>query len=595
MKRTSYFSRLTLVALTLASTSCQDDIIGGGDKKATYPESVIAFSTDGNKTRADVKHTIVAPTNVVDLPTEEGVPALSLVETVTSLDDAYCDAVSGTRGTPVYTENFAAVYGGFYGTAYVVKGTTSSGSGSQSGGAGPAYVAADQFLTKAWFAKDDNGNYTHDYTDDGKRWPMDHQLFFFLETNRTDDPVSNLLYHQDGSFSFSYTSPTTPTKQEDILFTSKVLKMETKDTDNRLLFYHPLTGVKFKLGMVSDDNSGVKVTITNIAINGLVKSGKCVLTPNYTNANTTAGDNPSNKDGEAKTKSAACASWTPDTDARTAFFYSPDGTVVMGKDAAYEFPESFFDKTEGAYGTTADYNLNDKEYSNTFFFIPQTVAASNGTNGKNVIITYKVDFPDGTTLANQTTTIALNTTWKAGELHTYTLAFRHVHVSITDEVDGNEKTGLTTPNTGNAPEYQRIVLSANWVYSDKLYDEGDVIIEPYDLTTEEARGRFTNFPGTNWIEGADGFFYYKYPIEPGKAPNVPLFTKFTAPDPTITGTHLEMSISVQAVKFTASGTTDADKKAIFVSYWSDPNIKGTTNKVSDWLSTEADPAPTAAQ
>ena len=589
-----------MLAVALAAISCQDDIIGGGNTKATYPESVIAFSIDGNKTRADVKHTIVAPTNVVDLPTEEGMPALSLVETVTSLDDAYCDAVSGTRGTPVYTENFADVYGGFNGTAFEV--IENSTSGTSTAGSAPAYGASDAYLDVAEFdGPDTNGNYVHDYKS-VKLWPANHKLYFFLETPRTkatDDPVSNLKYLQDGSFSFDYVSPIADDEtgsdaipQEDILFTSKIVEMdETGNQVNNLLFYHPLTGVKFKLGMVSEDNNGVEVTINSIDIDGIIASGHCVLKPNYTDANTSAGGNKSNNTGQAATKSAACATWTPNAADDNTFFFVSDGSTVMGDDAAYDFPDSFKASTTGAYGTTADYNLNDDKYSNTFWFIPQTVSA--GT-GKNVSINYTVSFPDGSS-QDAVAEIALNATWNAGELHTYTLAFRQVHVSIEDNVSGNVKTGLKTTNTGNAPEYQRIVLSANWVYTDVLYDEGDVIIEPYDLTTEEARGRFTNFPGTNWIEGADGFFYYKYPIEPGKAPNVPLFTKFTAPVPTITGTHLEMSISVQAVKFDASATDDDDKKATFKSYWSDPCKKGTTDKVSGWLSTGADPAATAAQ
>lgn len=588
-----FFSGLAILPLLLLS-GCQDDIIDGGKKLTTYPESVIAFSIDGNKTlsstRADAKRTIVAPSNVIDLPAEEGMPSLCLVETVTSLDDTSYDAVMSTRGTPVYTENFGEVYGGFYGTAFEVAASTSSGS-SQSGSA-PAYKVSP-YLAKAWFAKDSEGNYVHDY-ESVKLWPSNHKLYFFLETQRANDPdteagpVSKLNYYQDGSFSFDYISPAEAPDQEDILFTSKIVEMdETGNQVNNLLFYHPLTGVKFKLGMVSEDNNGVEVTINSIDIKGIIDSGHCVLKPNYTDDNTSAGGNKSNKTGQAATKSAACATWTTDADDTNTFFFVSDGSTVMGDDAAYEFPESFYAQTEGAYGTTADYNLNDNKYSNTFWFIPQTVSPETGKT--NVTIKYTVTFADGTS-QEASAEIALNATWQAGELHTYTLAFRQVHVSIDDEVSGNVKSGLTTPNTGNATEWQRIVLSANWVYTDVLYDEGDVIIEPYDLTTSEARALFTNFPGTNWIEGADGFFYYKYPIEPGKAPNVPLFTKFTAPEPTIAGTHLEMSISVQAVKFDASATNDDDKKATFKSYWSDPCKKGTTDKVSGWLSTGADPA-----
>ena len=577
-----FFSDLTLLAIAaIATTSCQDDITGG-KHNTTYPENVIAFTIDGNKTlagtRADVKHTIVAPSNVVDLPFEEGMPSLCLVETVTSLDDTYYDAVAGTRGTPVYTENFGDVYGGFYGRAYLMpQGTTTTG--STEGGSAPAYDDADLFLSPAWFAKEGEGIYVHDYSDLGLRWPSNHELYFFLETKRADEPVNNLKYNQDGSFSFDYTSPCPTPDQEDILFTSKVMKMESKDEENTLLFYHPLTGVKFKLGVLSEDNYGVKVDVTAIWMDGIAESGHCILKPNYVSGVNTSAGNKSNKknDTNADTKSAACAKWTVDEDSRTLFYYEPDGTTVNGDEAAYKFADSFYTQTKDAFGTTADYNLNDNKYSKTFWFIPQTVTAEDDVN--NVTIYYTVTFPDGST-ADGVSDIALNTTWNAGELHTYTLAFRQVHVSIDDKVNGNVKSDLTTPNTGNVTEYQRVVLTANWVFHDEIYGEGDVIMEPYDLTTEEARSHFEGLLGGGmWVEGADGFFYYKNPIEPGKTPKVPLFTKFTAPEPTIKGTHLEMSISVQAVKF------DTDKK-IFDKYWENPVQKGTTStKVSAWIST----------
>lgn len=523
--------------------SCQDDW-SEGRHGGKLSENEIAFVIGGNtsSTRAAMQ-TVVAPSSVIDLPVlEEGETPLSLVETVTSLDETCYDAIMATRGIPAYTENFDALYGNdLYVTAYNPDGVSGQvtdvwGSYLENGGT-------------VKYNKIDENTYAYDYTT-GKSvnlgWPStgSKSLMFFLQAPYTTTNALSPKFYADGHIEFDYTSPANAEGQTDFLFTSKLLNESSKKNPNKVLLYHALTGVKFKFGNVDQE---VKTTITKVTLKGLTSNGHCTITPNYKDGENTADGNKSNKKNEtnAATKSAACSVWTPASVPATADYVLVPNGVVDQKDVTGDFAESFY--ADG----TADKNLNKADMSQTFFLIPQEL------KDVEVVVDFKLNDK-----AYQRT-VKLNAKWLAGELHTYTLTVNKVDVAITDTMNEakTEKTGVTTQNTGNVTAYLRATTAIAWYYG---YGENATIVAPYAGQGIFMTGDNEGF-STKWIQGDDGFLYYPYPVMPGRATQYALFTSFTAPavseEAPFPGAHLELKILLQGVQFDTDGSKDRVTKA----------------------------------
>ena len=593
-----FFSGLALLTAVLLLGSCQDDDIfdwGKKQKHRTYGENEVAFVIGGEKgvnTRAEVQQTLVAPTNVIDLPREEGEPQLCLTMTVTSMDDEIFDAVNGaTRGTPIYTENFDELYSGqLYVTAFE-PGEVTTGSEETEKAYTSSEIWGGSDFTRVKFNKVDGENHTYSYNyssgDWNLPWPDDGKLQFFLQAPQESyTGVSNLDYWPDGSFTFSYATPMSTIidkgesksvskadDQKDLLFGSRIIKKDQNEPDHNaqeVLLYHALSAVKFKMGS-SDIMKEQNIEIQSVSID-LKGSGNCKVKPNYDDYHYYYDDDTkttfpqSNKKSTSDvTKSASCVTWTTLAVNATPFYVEFPSTLAGTKTgetaATVTFPTSFYKQTTGADGTIADHNLNDGAYSKTFMVVPQVVSAD-GNHPTYITVNYTIN---GKATSKQI--MMPHDTWEAGQLRTFTLDALMVDVAITDVVEGNVKDDLTTTNTGTAAQYQRVMLDANWVFYDEEY--GNCIIDTYPIVVDDPTGAtkgyvnvtgFEGFPGEGWLLGSDGFFYYKYPIAAGASPNVPLFTSFTRPTPAANdkiheGAHVEMTISVQAVKYEASQTS----------------------------------------
>lgn len=574
MKKNLFFCLSMMTAVVLLA-SCQDDWSEGrhGGKQ---PDSVVSFVIGGNttsSTRADAR-TVVAPSNVIDFPVEEGdETAYCLVETVTNLDDVCYDATLGTRATPAYTENFDALYGDeLYVTAFESK----NGSAK---------------LTSAWGSFLENGGtvkyekvaentYQYDYTTGqavNLPWPASNELWFFLQAPYTKTSAFSPAFYDNGAIQFDYTSPKVAAAQTDILFASKKLTKSTKDSDNNILMYHALTGVKFKVDAeLGEKKDAAKVVITKVTLKDINSKGHCTITPNYTAANTKAKSNPSNKTGDAATKSAACSLWsslaTP-----ASFTINPSAEYADPSKSDYTYAESFYaDKT-------AEGNLNYDNFTNTFFLIPQMV------EGKEIEVTYTVG--DENTEYTRTVKFPNGAEWKAGELHTYTLTVNVVGVSVTDKVNdlGTVKSNVVIKNTGNVVAYLRAAVAAAWYYNG---NNGILtIVGPY-----EGEGKFETSSTTPtsegfssvWIKGDDGYYYYPYPVQAGEKTNAALFDKFTAPaedkDYYFSLSHLEMKILVQAVQAGVNGDTPEMYKDRVTKAWGTVKVAGSDDLVVNKLS-----------
>ncbi|MCQ2603698.1 MAG: hypothetical protein MJ215_01445, partial [Spirochaetia bacterium] len=96
----------------------------------------------------------------------------------------------------------------------------------------------------------------------------------------------------------------------------------------------------------------------------------------------------------------------------------------------------------------------------------------------------------------------------SGEEMVLTLYAQWFGTGIEDKVDGMVKSDVVIKNTGTVREYIRATITANW------YDAEGNIVAPWsvDSTGKCSQGEFTGLTGTGWILGADGYYYYTYPV-----------------------------------------------------------------------------------
>lgn len=561
---------LSACLLTVCVSGCKEDInsgsaSGNGDGLTLS----VVLGGDETVTKAGAPSPVMDP---VDLSEETGVEGLTFSETVSYMDESFYGTDSETKGTPVYTENFDSLYGNdLYGTAYAPK-------------------TGNAQLTDVWgsflenggtvnFKKSAANTYCYDYSK-GKAvnlaWPDDGQLMYFFQApyNAATKKLGAKFY-ADGSIQFDYTDPAytsgtavanAASRQTDILFTSKLITKPSAGQENRhnLLLYHALTGVKFKFGNVDQE---VKTEITKVTIKGIKANGHCTIKPSYGDSNTSAGGNSSNATGASGTKSSSCSTWgkhSSDTDLVVDYSQTFSGLVdyTNGDGGNSNYGASFYD------GTSNVNNFGKADGSEILMMIPQVVT--------DVVLT--VDFTvNGKPFQRS---VKLKGEWKAGELHTYTLTVNKVDVSVDDNMNEAKtvKSGVVTANTGNVTAYLRAAYSVAW-----FYGHGDDAIA---VAAWGGHGKFTT--GDNdglsakWIKGEDGFYYYPYPVMPGRPTQYALFSTFTAPKTTeeapFPGGYLDMMILLQGVQY------DSDMAKVKAAWGTIKTADG-TGLVVDKLST----------
>ncbi len=275
--------------------------------------------------------------------------------------------------------------------------------------------------------------------------------------------------------------------------------------------------------------------------------------------------------------------------------YAPEEGARVGN-----FGESWYKGKTGVPGDTkiaANNNLNDEDGSLTFWFIPQAM-----TDDVTLEVTFCVKTPDtdgdeGGGMITHTINFGemlSGVEWKAGELRTYTLEPEDVDVEIYDTMEGTSKTNLHVTNTGNVPEFVRMLVIGNWYgwesEADQAAGKEPEILVGYktdgsggENDNEMADPWFRETPkygqyfddsfkngklsdDNKWLRGTTGF-YYPDPIGPGTvmdSQTEALFKSYIWPEdvpfPTIyipdpnsnvrkpaVGVHLIMEVSVQAI------------------------------------------------
>ena len=522
--------------------------------------------------------------NHYDMGTTETGEHLMFEETVTELG-VLTDNAPETRGTPVYTENVTKVYGeSFEGEIH--------GAGGRVAAPGTFEIFPLSNGKNAW--RRELG------FDPWEKAGGDVSFFLHMPATLTGAKYYTAQYNNSAANGSCITigqfnSPATAAEQQDVLLAVRNLDFETykqeyKEGGAKVLFHHALTGVKFAIGNNTTregdrrPDGEVQTFITKVEIKGLADQGQLRYQP-YAVSGSDEID--AHEDDPSEFSSAAdnCMLWSKLKSNKVVFSqeYTEDDIVdfVSGSDQV--------GGADSFYNGGANRNLNKKDASLTFWFIPQEITA-------NLVVDVTIKVWLGTEMqGEQVITLDLgkkileqvaagrttNKVWKAGQLRTFTLKPDLVDIEIHDKVSKFEKTDVDITNTGNVDAYIRAMIVANWwgkagnenavAYGYTTSDHEDYV--PMwkmnaDASGDNYGGVFEGLPGDNWVLANDGYFYYKMKVAPGATIGEDndaerLFQKYSLdteahPVPTIwyldgamkqyTNVSLKMEIPVQAIE-----------------------------------------------
>lgn len=574
------FCAVPVLTLLFAVSACTEEPLPGGDG-AQVGKNAVTFVVGGGKveTKSAASHALNPQVIGQIRVTDEGDESLFLESSVIGLDDLYYSDHQpvATKGIPNYTENFASLHPSFDAVVYKYSDPSSSVTTPQTfpgsalfDGAASFSKISDSPLSYAYGEVDWNG--------------YDNLLFYLLavdddstlEDAGVGEPVYKYQYatsksgdaFYNGILEFDYTTPDAAADQKDVLFSSKSLKRG--ESKSNVLFYHALTGVKFKAGNFGDGFT----EINSIELSGIKNTGHCVITPTYDqegyvwegHSNNQSGLGTNQSEGSQVTKSSVISYWNPSSlgfsETNDKGVYSLTGLTndSIHSAASGQFPASFYGQSGQNLGAN---NFMDEDFENTFFFIPQLTDENVKITIEYTVYQTVYEYDDNSAIGGEKqitrtgkkTLVFSGQDWKAGQLYTYTLTAKTIDVHITDKMDGTEggdpthKSDVRIQNTGNAPAYIRAAIIANWVN-----EFGQV----KGQNVWDDKANISGLTTGGWVEGTDGFYYYPYIVDPGQETIGKLFISYNAPvDETVEEGHVVMDIAVQAIdytKFTKVGT-----------------------------------------
>ncbi|MBQ1683636.1 MAG: hypothetical protein II071_05095 [Bacteroidales bacterium] len=532
----------------LAMTSCEREKSFDG---RIADDKEIAFSMQSAATRSSEGTSPVSELQSFSLGQFDGYE-LFLEEEVLDMNYA-----AETRGTPVYTENVGYLYSGKLGVY-----TDAAGGVDATFAPLSSAPVTDPYL--GWI-------YQHDYAQD--IWPTNEnteiQFYHRMPTDMTSHGVTS-LNNANGSTTVSYTSPTTATQQQDIIFGGTKLSHQAYKSyfgshgGAPVTLYHALTGVKFAIANDAAELANIK--IDKISFIGLKNTGSFVFNTTDHQFSWTASANPTNNIISQE------------------FAVSDTVNYSSSRHKDNHFADSFF-----AAGTKQ--NINDAKATKTFWLIPQSFPTGSTAE-------LKINFTQGgkkDSLVVKITDLKAPD-WRAAQIRTYTFKIDEINLKIRDELemhgdadDGYKdsvKKNVKITNTSNTRAFIRAAIVGQWVdvnndpvfgFTDKvnkLYKVDSWYYDQFGPNAPHNQGLFVGLPGygdtpnpnNGWQLCKDGYYYYTTAVEPGAV--VPdLFTSYKVgiiPNSEIAGAeidnkdmHFELEIAVQAIKAnTLDGTPD---------------------------------------
>ena len=525
-----------------------------------------------------------------------GDDTLALVCMVTDMDAPAPEAekTSDTRGVPIYSKpgtggsslfNLEEVYGYFNVSGYIVD---DAGSGSlkpffynylspdkKSTIKGSDPTDPDEMyvdIPYAWNSYENTSSSKWEYwlpADDSKSgkfyWWRDevnpennYKLQFFAYSPTPDVTAypwapTDMNNFYGGITTFKYTVPvstSTPRKdaekQPDILVGStQALTRDdlTPEGDYyvvKLVLYHALSALRFNISSTLEKSD---ITINSIGLSGLKGSGKCTLKGPI----------------DEYKHSDKMITWSD----------------YGGTTASYEqsFERQITDTEAAGMSETNPVKLNEGKDETTFMLLPQTLTA-------DATLKVKITFEEGGVSKTKTLehlivgsgavksgdTYTSYGKWEPGKIYTYTISKvpSSPEVTLDDDVTATKKYNFVIENTGLVKGYVRATFVGNWV--DNTTGETISSWSPDDAN----QGSFTNLPGTGWVKGTDGFYYYVYPLLPGEKleGTEALFKEYNIKETSgvayqpVPNSHLEMQVLVQIIECGNKSKGEAANKKV---------------------------------
>ena len=573
MKR--IYSELLCAAVIGAFLSCtpENEFIRSNGNLKSLAFAVSTSNDQSTSTRSEAESYVV-DTFVL------GDDTLSLVCTVTDMDAPAPEAekTSDTRGTPIYSKpggsslfNLKTVFGYFNVSGYIVDdanakldpfyynyakdGKTYMGSDDSDPDANGKYenipytwnsyentssskweywLPADASVTDS---KSGKFYWWRDMVNDENNYKL--QFFAYSPTSQSPDPYkwtpTDMVNSYGGKTTFKYTVPvstSSPRKdaeaQPDILVGStEALTRDdlTPEGDYYvvdLVLYHALSALRFNVSSTLEKSD---ITINSVGLSGLKGSGKCTL----------------NGPIDETKHSDKMIAW------------SDYGSTPASYEQSFERQIT---ATEAASMSESNpVKLNEGKDETTFMLLPQTLTA-------DATLKVKITFEEGGVSQTKTLehlivgsgavksgdTYTSYGKWEPGKIYTYTISKipSSPEVTLDDKVTSTTKSNFVIENTGLVKGYVRATFAGSWVD-----DATGEIVGSWSPTNTD-QGTFTGLPGTNWVKGADNFYYYTKPLLPSQKlqGTTALFTQYQikASYTPVENSHLEMQVLVQIVE-----------------------------------------------
>lgn len=146
-------------------------------------------------------------------------------------------------------------------------------------------------------------------------------------------------------------------------------------------------------------------------------------------------------------------------------------------------------------------------------------------------------------------TVAFLSTRTDSKVNTFTPS--EVTCKVTETFENNVKSRVAVQNTGDTTAFIRAAINVTWMKDAEAGTEYDAANQTVSakIPVEDTDYSITFAKNTNWIKGADGYYYYKLPVAPQGSTEVlidecKLLNTASVPD----GYHLSVEIVASAIQ-----------------------------------------------
>ena len=146
-------------------------------------------------------------------------------------------------------------------------------------------------------------------------------------------------------------------------------------------------------------------------------------------------------------------------------------------------------------------------------------------------------------------TVAFLSTRTDSKVNTFTPS--EVTCAVTETFENNVKRRVAVQNTGDTTAFIRAAINVTWMKDAEAgteYNDANQTVSA-KIPVEDADYSITFAKNTNWIKGADGYYYYQLPVAPLGSTKVlieecTLLKDASVPD----GYHLSVEIVASAIQ-----------------------------------------------